>query len=85
MAGANYQLFISEAALAQLRALPKPLRQRIGSHLSVLENSFTGDIKKLTGAESKYRLRVGSYRVLFRLEGSRIQVYSVKDRKDANE
>ena len=85
MAGTNFQLFISEEALEQIRALPKVLRQRIGSHLSVLENSFTGDIKKLSGAENKYRLRVGNYRVLFRLDGNRIQVYSVRDRKDAYE
>jgi mRNA-degrading endonuclease RelE of RelBE toxin-antitoxin system len=85
MAGANFQLLISQEALEQLRALPKALRQRIGSHLSVLESSFAGDIKKLAGAENKYRLRVGNHRVLFRLEGRQIQVYSVKDRKDAYE
>jgi mRNA interferase RelE/StbE len=85
MAGANFQLVISEEALEQIRALPKLLRQRIGSRLSILENTFTGDIKKLVGVENKYRLRVGNYRVLFRLDGNQILVYSVRDRKDAYE
>jgi len=85
MAGANYELFLSDEALEQLRALPKGLRKRIGERLSVLESGFHGDIKKLAGAESKYRLRVGGYRVLFRLAGKQIQVYAVKDRKEAYE
>lgn len=85
MAGANFQLLIADEALEQLRALPKDLRRRIGDRLSVLETSFTGDIKKLAGTENKYRLRVGNHRVLFRLAGSQIQVYAVKDRKEAYE
>jgi mRNA interferase RelE/StbE len=79
-------LFIAEEALEQLRALPKDLRRRIGAKLSTLEVDFAGDIKKkLAGKENKYRLRVGNYRVLFRLAGNQIQVYSVKDRKEAYE
>ena len=43
------------------------------------------DIRKLEGQRSHYRLRVGSYRILFRLIGNRIEVYAVKQRKDAYE
>jgi mRNA interferase RelE/StbE len=85
MAGTNFQLLVGEEALEQLRALPKDLRRRIGEKLSVLESGFTGDIKKLAGVENKYRLRVGNHRVLFRLAGKQIQVYAVKDRKEAYE
>ncbi len=85
MAGANFQLLFAEEALEQLRALPKDLRKRIGEKLSAVETSFTGNIKKLAGAENKYRLRVGNHRVLFRLVGKQIQVYAVKDRKEAYE
>jgi mRNA-degrading endonuclease RelE of RelBE toxin-antitoxin system len=52
----------------QLRALPKPLRRKIGQRLEVLQSGLAGDVKKLTAREQKYRLRVGSYRLLFRLE-----------------
>jgi mRNA-degrading endonuclease RelE of RelBE toxin-antitoxin system len=85
MAGANFELFLSDEALAQLRALPKELRQRIGARLNDLESRFQGDLKKLVGADNKYRLRVGNHRVLFRLAGNQIQVYAVKDRKEAYE
>jgi mRNA interferase RelE/StbE len=79
----RYELRFSEDAREQLRALPKAIRQRIGASLTRMQTDLSGDVKKLTGPESMYRLRVGSYRVLFRLEGNAIAVYAVKDRKDA--
>jgi mRNA interferase RelE/StbE len=85
MAGENFKLFLSSEALEQLRALPKELRRRIGERLNTLESDFQGDIKKLSGTENRYRLRVGNFRVLFRLAGRQIQVYAVKDRKEAYE
>jgi mRNA interferase RelE/StbE len=85
MADGNFQLFITEEALEQIRALPKELRKRIGERLSALETNFAGDIKKLVGSENKYRLRVGNHRILFRLAGNQIQVYAVKNRKEVYE
>jgi len=79
----RYQLEIGEEALAQLRAFPKELRQRIGQKLEALQTDLQGDVKKLAGQVGKYRLRVGSYRVLFTLEKNLIFVYLVKDRKNA--
>lgn len=78
-------MLISEEALTQLRALPKDLRRLVGEKLSDLETDFAGDIKKLGGEKNKYRLRAGIHRVLFRLAKNQIQVYAVKDRKEAYE
>ena len=64
----RYQLEIAEEALAQLRALPKELRQRIGQKLDAMQTDLQGDVKKLASQVGKYRLRVGSPRVLFTLE-----------------
>jgi mRNA interferase RelE/StbE len=63
--------------------LPKPVRIRIGQRISQLQDDLLGSVKKLSARENAYRLRVGSYRVLFRLEGNLIEVYAVKDRKNA--
>ena len=79
----RYRLDISDEALEQLRALPKDQRQRIGQKLDALQTDLQGDVKKLAGQEGKYRLRVGSFRVLFTLEKDLIFVHAVKDRKDA--
>lgn len=69
--------------MAQLRALSKEQRQRIGQRLDALQTDLQGDVKKLAGQAGKYRLRVGSYRILFTLEKDLIFVHLVKDRKDA--
>ena len=79
----HYELRFSEDAGEQLRALPKAIRKRVGVSLTQMQTDLAGDVRKLSGRESMYRLRVGSYRVLFRLEGNVIAVYAVKGRKDA--
>ena len=79
----NYRLDIGDEALAQLRALSKEQRRRIGQRLEALQDSLKGDVKKLAGQAGKYRLRVGDYRVLFTLEKELICVHQVKDSKDA--
>ncbi|HEY5232842.1 MAG TPA: type II toxin-antitoxin system RelE/ParE family toxin [Verrucomicrobiae bacterium] len=82
---AFYTLAISEEAIEQLRALPREQRRRIGERLTRLQNGLTGDVKKLSGKENKYRLRAGDFRILFTLAGGQISVYAVKDRKDVYE
>ena len=81
----RYQLEIKEEARQQLRALPKHHRRNIGRRLDALQRNFSGDVKKLSAKAAEYRLRVGSLRVLFTLEGDLISVYAVKDRKKAYE
>ena len=85
MADVHYTLAISDEALKQLRDLPKEQRRRVGDRLTKLQDNLAGDVKKLAAKEQKYRLRVGDYQVLFRLEGRQISVYAVKDRKEAYE
>lgn len=81
----RYRLEIKEEALRQLRALSKEHRRNIGWRLDALQNDLSGDVKKLAARTHEYRLRVGSFRVLFTLEADLISVYSVKDRKSAYE
>ncbi len=79
----HYRLEIKDEAREQLRALPKEQRRSIGWRLDALQEDLAGDVKKLTGRTQEYRLRAGSFRVLFMLEGDLITVYGVKDRKEA--
>ena len=78
-----YRLEIGDEALAQLRALPKEQRRRVGQRLDLLQHDLQGDVKKLGGRPGKYRLRVGNFRALFTLENDLIFIHQVKDRKDA--
>jgi mRNA interferase RelE/StbE len=81
----DYQIEIISSALGQLRALPKAARRLIGTKLDNAQHDLAGDIKKLKGFKNKYRLRAGNYRILFELEGTRLVVYDVGDRKDIYE
>ncbi len=79
----RYRLEISEKAREQLRALPKEMRRNIGQRMETMRNDLRGDVLKLRDKGNRYRLRVGTYCVLFVLAGEAIQVYAVKDRKKA--
>ena len=68
--------------MEELRSLPKDLRRNIGYRVDQLSEDLSGDVKKL---KAHYRLRVGGHRVLFRLAGEVIEVYAVRDRRDAYE
>ena len=74
MSDVHYTPAIAEEAIAQLRSLPKEQRRRIGDRLTHLQHGLSGDVKKLSGKENKYRLRVGDFRVLFTLAGGQISV-----------
>jgi mRNA interferase RelE/StbE len=79
----RYRLLLSEEALHQLRELPKEARRNLGQRIDRLQTDLMGDVKKLSAREGKYRLRVGSFRVLFELQGDTIFIHAVKDRKEA--
>jgi mRNA interferase RelE/StbE len=79
----KYRLEISRKALEQLRALSKEQRRNIGWRMEEMREDLRGDVLKLQAKGNAYRLRAGSFRVLFVLAGDSIQVYPVKDRKEA--
>ena len=79
----RYQIEISEKAREQLRALPKEIRRNIGQRMEAMRDDLRGDVLKLRDKDNRYRLRIGTFRVLFVLAGDMIQVYAVKDRKQA--
>jgi len=78
----KYEIEIKEEAKAELRELPEDVRREIGYRLHLLQQEFSGDVKKLKGSKNEYRLRVGNYRVLFELVGRRIVVYTLGQRKN---
>lgn len=81
----HYRLEMKPEARQQLRELSKDHRRNIGRRLETLQTDLVGDVKTLTARTHEYRLRVGSFRILFMLEGDLISVYAVKDRKEAYE
>ena len=77
----RYRIEISEKAREQLRALPKEMRRNIGRRMEAMRDDLRGDVLKLRDKGNRYRLRIGTFRVLFVLAGDVIQVYAVNDPK----
>ena len=80
-----YRLEISHIAHKQIESLPLRLAQRINEAIAQLANKPRPDVaKKLMGIEG-YRIRVGDYRILYRVndESRLITVYRVKHRREA--
>ncbi len=81
----RYRLEIKDEAREQLRALPKEHRRSIGYRIDQMQNDLAGNVRKLAARTQEYRLRVGSFRVLFMLESDLIVVYAIENRKNAYE
>ncbi len=78
-----YLVELMPKAIKDLKVLPKSDAKKVVEKIRSLEKGLNGDIKKLTNFSPEYRLRVGSYRVLFEIEEQRILVYRIKHRKEA--
>lgn len=80
----KYAVEVAPAAGRQLRKLPKPAQRRIVSRLEALEEDpRPSAAKKLSGKRALYRVRVGSYRIVYRVNDQAVHVLVVKigDRK----
>ncbi|MFD5977564.1 MULTISPECIES: type II toxin-antitoxin system RelE family toxin [Streptomyces] len=77
----KYAFRFTAAAQRQLRAIDRPAAMRILAALTALGDDpyrEDADIKKLTGPSGLYRLRVGSYRIAYRVEDGELIILVVK-------
>jgi mRNA interferase RelE/StbE len=64
----NYEIKFHNDALKTIQKLDKQTRNRILDHIHILaENPMHPemDIKKMQGVNNQFRLRIGSYRVVY--------------------
>lgn len=72
-----FKIVYSKKALKFLQKQDRPTQKRLITAISQLPTS--GDIKKLQGVEG-YRLRVGTYRVLFDVNGLIVDIIDIGNR-----
>lgn len=72
-----FQIIYSKKAVKFLKKQDKPTQKRIVNAVAKLP--LEGDIKKLHGTDG-YRLRIGSYRVLFDVNGIIIDIIDIGNR-----
>ena len=72
----------SKQFLKQISKLDKSLRDKVLNSINgLLEIPPAGDIKSLQG-RSGYRLRIGKYRVIYRIDGDNIIIDEIGSRGD---
>ena len=73
---------LRRSAVNDLKLLPKSTKEVINSKIAELANfPDVNNIKKLTNFEPAYRLRVGSYRVLFDVLDDKVVIGRVLHRQ----
>ena len=81
----NYEIIFSKTSEKFLDSLDKPTKQRIVEKIRELQtNSGNLDIKKLKSRHILYRLRIGSFRVVYSIKHERLVIYiiAIGPRKD---
>jgi mRNA-degrading endonuclease RelE of RelBE toxin-antitoxin system len=81
----NFTVEYTKQAEAELLALPGKIQRQLARKVARLRQGFSGDIKKLQAADNIYRLRWGDFRILFEVEGSKVVIRTIRDRKEAYE
>ncbi|HEX8816011.1 MAG TPA: type II toxin-antitoxin system RelE/ParE family toxin [Terriglobales bacterium] len=75
----RYRLEFTTSALREMRALDRQFQRRIADKINALcDEPLPPGSKKLQGQPDHFRIRVGDYRVIYRLDGSRVVVVIVR-------
>lgn len=75
----TYQIEFLRSAIKELRSLPKDVQVRIGRAIDGLgSDPRPSGAKTLQGDGKRLRIRIGDYRVIYRLEDDRLVVLVVK-------
>ena len=80
-----YSILLAPLAERQLKALAESTQRRIVTHLKALQrNPRPQGVKKLTGEDDLYRIREGSFRIIYTIRDKELVVLVVKigDRKE---
>ena len=78
------KVVLEKQAAKYLERLNEPIKSKIISALKDLANEPpTGDIMRLQGQETAYRMRKGGYRILFKDKITCIAVYKIAPRGQA--
>ena len=81
----SYIVNVKNSALKALYKLPKDSSQQIAHAINELgQNPRPNGCKKLIGLDNLYRIRVGSYRVVYQIheKGLLVLVVLIDDRKE---
>jgi len=82
---ASYKIIWKKSVKKELRNIHKDYIPQIFASVEKLtKNPFPPGVKKLSGSENTYRVKVADYRIIYEIEQKRliIQIIRVRHRKD---
>jgi mRNA interferase RelE/StbE len=75
----KYKILISNSAEKSLKKIPKRDLQRITREIHALSlNPFPAGCRKLSGEDHVYRVRVGTYRIIYEIDGGELIIWVLK-------
>jgi mRNA interferase RelE/StbE len=75
----NYSIEFLRTALKELSKLPEDIQQRIAAKIEELKtNPYLPGVKALKNGDGRLRLRVGDYRVIYRIEDDKLVIIIIK-------
>lgn len=80
-----YKVSIKNSALKEIQRIPKDFRLKIIEVIdSLAANPRPSGVKKLENFQDSYRVRVGQYRIVYKIEDRRliVEVVKVGNRKE---
>ena len=86
MSSASYTVIISRSAQKEIRSLDQVMRVRILQALRALAlDPRPSSCRKLTGAQNRWRIRVGDYRIIYAVNDTdhMVDITAVRHRSKA--
>ncbi len=79
LAPKKYKLEYTNSALKEFKALDLAIQKRIGERiLTLLDDPFPSGVRKMQGLENHFRIRIGDYRVIYRIDVDRVVIVIVR-------
>lgn len=74
-----HTILFKPAAAREFRKLPEEVKRRLKPKIDALANDpRPPGVEKLAGSETSYRIRVGDYRILYRIEDKALLISIVR-------
>jgi mRNA interferase RelE/StbE len=75
----KYKLEYTTSALRELKALESTIQKRVSERmLTLASDPYPSGARKMQGLENHFRIRVGDYRIIYRIEIGRVVVVIVR-------
>ncbi|MDJ0845412.1 type II toxin-antitoxin system RelE family toxin [Crocosphaera sp.] len=75
----KYKIEFLKTAKKDLAKLPRNIQQRIAKKINALiTNPYPTDVKQLKNGNGRLRIRVGDYRIIYRVENDKLVILVIK-------